>query len=397
MRKAIRIFDLILFAVCVALFMLIGVGNAVTPDTIVTYGEEKTVFNSIYTCSVDKKDTSVDFQNSSSRQSIKVLGVVPVKTVSVTSKQEQRVYVSGESFGIKLYTDGVIVVGTQSVDLGSKKVNPAENAGIEVGDIIISINNMNVFTSDDVEKILNDNNGKPYTVKVKRNERYKTFTLTPVYSDREGCYKAGMWVRDSTAGIGTITFYNKEAGTFGALGHQVNDVDTNEIMPMLEGEAVGANVTKVYKAASGETGSLTCDFQDYTIGRLTDNTYCGIYGVYSQIGESAKEYTVSSKQEVEKGEAELITTVDSSGPHSYDIEITKISYSESHQQKNMVIKITDRELLEKTGGIVQGMSGSPIIQNGKLVGALTHVIINNPKKGYAIFAQTMVEQSNFVE
>lgn len=397
MRKAIRIFDIILFGVCTVLFVLIGVGDAVTPDSIVTYGEEKTVFKTIYTCTAQDKDKSVDYQNASTRQNIKVLGIVPVKTISVTSKEHQKVYVSGESFGIKLYTDGVIVVGTQSVDLGSKKVNPAENAGIEVGDIIISINNMNVFTSDDVEKILNDNNGKPYTLKIKRNERYKTFTLTPVYSDKEGCYKAGMWVRDSTAGIGTITFYNKEAGTFGALGHQVNDVDTNEIMPMLEGEAVGADVTKVYKASSGETGSLTCDFQDYTIGRLTDNTYCGIYGVYSQIGDNAKEYTVTSKQEVEKGEAQLITTVDESGPQSYDIEITKISYSESHLQKNMVIKITDNELLKKTGGIVQGMSGSPIIQNGKLVGALTHVIINNPKKGYAIFAQTMVEQSNYVD
>ncbi len=397
MRKAIRIFDIILFGVCTVLFVLIGVGDAVTPDSIVTYGEEKTVFKTIYTCTAQDKDKSVDYQNASTRQNIKVLGIVPVKTISVTSKEHQKVYVSGESFGIKLYTDGVIVVGTQSVDLGSKKVNPAENAGIEVGDIIISINNMNVFTSDDVEKILNDNNGKPYTLKIKRNERYKTFTLTPVYSDKEGCYKAGMWVRDSTAGIGTITFYNKESGTFGALGHQVNDVDTNEIMPMLEGEAVGADVTKVYKASSGETGSLTCDFQDYTIGRLTDNTYCGIYGVYSQIGDNAKEYTVTSKQEVEKGEAQLITTVDESGPQSYDIEITKISYSESHLQKNMVIKITDDELLKKTGGIVQGMSGSPIIQNGKLVGALTHVIINNPQKGYAIFAQTMVEQSNYVE
>ena len=318
------------------------------------------------------------------------------KSVNATLNPPRQVYVSGEAFGIKLYTNGVIVVATQSVDTAERRVNPAAEAGIEVGDIIVSINNMNVYTSNEVSAILSDNNGKPYKIRLKRNGRYKTFSLTPVYSEREGCYKAGMWVRDSTAGIGTITYYDKKTGTFAALGHQVNDVDTNEIMPLLEGEAVCANVKKIQKASSGTTGSLSCDFEDKTIGSLLDNSELGLYGSYSFINENAYPISVASKSEVQKGRAQILSTIDGDKPKAYDIEIIRISLRASREQKDIVFKVTDKELLEKTGGIVQGMSGSPIIQNGKLIGAVTHVIVNNPRKGYAVFAQTMLERSDNV-
>lgn len=397
MRKAIRIFDIVFALCCTVIFTFVAIGEYTLPDNIITYEDEDNDLSSIFSYSDNLKTQSVDYQSAyPTMETIKLLGVVPVKNVTVTNKESQQVYVSGEAFGIKLYTDGVIVVGTQSVDLDGKKVNPAEESGIETGDIIISINDINVYSSDDVTAILNDNNGKPYTVKVKRDDCYKTFTLTPVYSNREGCYKAGMWVRDSTAGIGTVTFYNQESGNFAALGHQINDVDTNEIMPLLEGEAVSATVTNVQKASSGSTGSLVCDFEDYTIGKLTENTSCGVYGSYSAISENTKLYTVASAQSVQKGSAQIISTIDSGEPKYYDIEITHISYS-SNGEKDIVFKITDEDLIEQTGGIVQGMSGSPVIQNNMLVGAVTHVIINNPEKGYAIFAQTMLEESNAVE
>lgn len=397
MKKAIRIFDIVLALCCAVTLGFVAIGEYTLPDNIITYENEENDLSSIFSYSNDLKTQSVDYQSAyPAQETIKLLGIVPVKDVTVTGKEPQQVYVSGEAFGIKLYTDGVIVVGTQSVDLGSKSVNPAEEAGIEVGDVIISINGVNVYSSDDVTAIFNDNNGKPYTVKIKRDERYKTFTLTPVYSDREGCFKAGMWVRDSTAGIGTVTFYNKQSGSFAALGHQINDVDTNEIMPLLEGEAVSATVKQVQKASSGTTGSLVCDFEDYTIGRLTENTACGIYGSYSAINDNAVLYTVAAAQEVKRGSAQIITTIDSGTPKAYDVEITHISYS-GNGERDIVFKVTDDELIEQTGGIVQGMSGSPVIQNNMLVGAVTHVIINNPEKGYAIFAQTMLEKSNAVE
>lgn len=398
MKKAIRIFDMFFSLCCAVIFAFVAVGNEYLPNNIVSYGNEDESLSKIYTYNDNSKTQSVNFQSSSpNRETVKLLGVVPVKNITVTSKAEQTVYVSGESFGIKLYTDGVIVVATQSVDLDDGKVDPAKDAGIEVGDVIVEINGTNVYTSDDVQSVLNDNNGKPYTIKLKRKDRYKTFTLTPVYSPREGCYKAGMWVRDSTAGIGTITFYNKQSGTFAALGHQINDVDTNEIMPLLKGEAVNAKVTSIQRASSGITGSLCCEFQNSAIGKLTRNTECGVYGSYSTISNNCRAYKVASMQNVKKGYAQILTTINDEKPKFYDIEITHVNMAPGSNQKDIVFKVTDKNLLSETGGIVQGMSGSPILQNNMLVGAVTHVIINNPEKGYAIFAQTMFEQSNNIE
>lgn len=395
MKKAIRIFDALFALFCAVIFAFVVVGNEYLPNNIVSYGNEDENLSKIYTYNDSLKTQSVNLQNSSpSYETVKLLGVVPVKNITVTSKSEQTVYVSGESFGIKLYTDGVIVVGTQSVDLDDKKVDPAKNAGIEVGDVIVEINGKSVYTSDDVQSILNDNNGQPYTIKLKRKDRYKTFTLTPVFSPREGCYKAGMWVRDSTAGIGTVTFYNEQSGVFAALGHQINDVDTNEIMPLLEGEAVNAKVTSIQRASSGVTGSLCCEFQDSAIGKLTRNTNCGVYGSYTSMSGNCRAYKVASMQNVKKGYAQILTTINDEKPKLYDIEITHVNMAPGSNQKDIVFKVTDKNLIAKTGGIVQGMSGSPIIQNNMLVGAVTHVIINNPEKGYGIFAQTMYEKSN---
>lgn len=393
MRRAIRIFDIVLGILCMVVMGLVAIGTYYLPNDITVYDNNDIAFSSIYSYSDSKRTKSVEYQVAKpTKKTVRLLGIVPVKTVNVTSKPTKSLDVSGEVFGIKLYTDGVIVVGTQSIDLDGKKVNPAEDAGIEIGDIIISINGTNVYSSDTVQRILNDNNGKEYIIKIKRDDRYRTFSLVPVFSNREGCYKAGMWVRDSTAGIGTITYYDSDTGYFGALGHQINDVDTNEIMPLLQGEAVSANVTDIQRGTSGSTGSLICDFGDQVVGSLTQNTKNGIFGNFAGISDIAKSYPIASKQEVQKGSASMICTIDSSGTQAFDIEISHISYNGKNNEQNMVIKITDSRLIKATGGIVQGMSGSPIIQNGKIIGAVTHVIVNNPRKGYAIFVENMLEQ-----
>lgn len=378
--------------------MIFGViiwGNAVLPSGVVTYNGNSEPLAKVFTYTGKSTSLAVDKQTATPRrENLKLFGIIPVKEVTVTEKAEQKVMVSGEVFGIKLYTDGVIVVGIQEVQTDSGKKSPSGSAGIEVGDIIVAIDGENVYTSDQVQSILGANNGGSFEVKIKRGERYRDYTVTPVYCEREGCYKAGMWVRDSTAGIGTITFYNKQSGIFAALGHQINDIDTKEIMPMLDGEAVKATVSKIEKSTRGTTGSLECDFTNQTLGKLLSNTDCGIYGAYAEISECAKEYPVAAIQEVKKGKATLISTVEKGQPKEYEIEITHIGFNENNREKNMIVKVTDKDLIDKTGGIVQGMSGSPIIQNGKLVGALTHVIVGNPQKGYAVFAQTMAEKSN---
>lgn len=395
MKKAIRIFDVILFFICVVIFGVIIWGNAALPSGVVTYDGNSEPLAKVFTYTGKNTSLAVDRQTATPRrENLKLFGIIPVKEVTVTEKAEQKVMVSGEVFGIKLYTDGVIVVGIQEVQTDSGKKSPSGSAGIEVGDIIVAIDGENVYTSDQVQSILGANNGGSFEVKIKRGERYRDYTVTPVYCEREGCYKAGMWVRDSTAGIGTITFYNKQSGIFAALGHQINDIDTKEIMPMLDGEAVKATVSKIEKSTRGTTGSLECDFTNQTLGKLLTNTDCGIYGAYAEVSECAKEYPVAAIQEVKKGKATLISTVEKGQPKEYEIEITHIGFNENNREKNMIVKVTDKDLIDKTGGIVQGMSGSPIIQNGKLVGALTHVIVGNPQKGYAVFAQTMAEESN---
>ena len=382
-----------------SIFSIIIAAQYVLPDSITANNYSQINFLGLFTLDYENTE-QVDFQSSqrvsNAENEIKLFGVIPVKNVSVTFESEQKVYVSGESFGIKLYTDGVIVVGTKDVDGDKGYSNPAKEAGIEKGDIIVSVNDIKTNDSSTLEEILNDNSAEPYKVRIKRNGNYKTFNLKPVYSKKDGCYKVGLWVRDSTAGIGTLTFYNPENNTIAALGHPITDVDTNEIMPILNGEAVKANVTKIYKSTNGETGSICCDFTNDVIATLTKNSISGIYGVYHNEIDESRYYNVANVQEIEKGDAYILCTLDNNSPKLYEVQIVKISYRDT-QEKNMVIKVTDDELLEKTGGIVQGMSGSPVIQNGKLVGALTHVIVDNPTKGYAIFAQTMLNVSNTVD
>lgn len=391
MKKAIRIIDGI-FALClIVIYSFVAFGNFTLPNNIEAYQNKKIEYKSVYSLK-NSSFSQVDYQNSSkvspSKAEIKLLGVIPVKSVSVTQSKTKKVNVSGECFGIKLYTDGVIIVGIRDVDIDGGKCNPAKEAGLEKGDIIVEINGKKMYSATSVTDILNDNNGKEYKITVKRNGNYKQFSLKPVYSKSQGCYKVGLWVRDSTAGIGTVTFYDKSNGTVAALGHPITDVDTNEIMPILDGEAVKANVTKIYKSKPGEAGSLCCDFTNDVIGTLKKNCDSGIFGKFTCDLSNTYEYEIASPNEIQKGAVQILCTLDDS-PKFYDAEITRISYRENRKGKNMVVKITDKRLLEKTGGIVQGMSGSPIIQNGKLVGALTHVIVDSPEKGYAIFAQDM--------
>lgn len=395
MKKAIRIIDGI-FALClIIIYSFIVFGNIVLPDKIEAYSTKKIEYKSVY--SVENNSLyQVDYQNSSKvspvENDIKLLGIIPVKTTSIIQSKPKKVSVSGESFGIKLYTDGVIIVGIRDVETDKGKCNPAKEAGLEKGDIIIEINGKKVYSADSVTDILNDNNGKDYKITVKRNGNYKEFLLKPAYSSSQGRYKVGLWVRDSTAGVGTITYYDKSNNTVSALGHPITDVDTNEIMPILDGEAVRATVTKIYKSKAGEAGSLCCEFTNDIIGTLKKNCQSGIYGKYTCTLKNTYEYEVASPNEIVRGPVQILCTIDSGKAKFYNAQISRISYRENKKGKNMVVKITDERLLEKTGGIVQGMSGSPIIQNGKLVGALTHVIVDSPEKGYAIFAQDMVDE-----
>ncbi len=321
-------------------------------------------------------------------------GIIPIKEVSVTVVDEQTVVVGGTPFGVKLYTDGVLVVSLSSVDTPSGNVSPARNAGLKVGDLILSIDGKAVYTNEEVSELVKHSQGKPMALRIKRDGIESELHFCAVFSQNEKCYKAGIWVRDSSAGIGTLTFYDPKTNVLAGLGHAVCDVDTGDIVPIASGELVPARIYGITKSKAGAPGELRGAFDFGTYGPLLKN---GVAGVYARsdgmVGQTAE---VVLKQDIRIGEAQMCTTISGKQPQWYDIRITQVRYHDENATRNMVIEITDQRLLDATGGIVQGMSGSPIIQDGKLVGAVTHVLVNDPTKGYGIFAENMLETAQNV-
>ena len=322
---------------------------------------------------------------------LKLFDFIPVKTVSVSVVPERTVIPCGTPFGIKMFTNGVMVVGIAEIQTEQGMENPAEQAGIRTGDILVSIDGNAVNRNEEIAALVEQSGGKPITICYRREDTEHTTQLTPAKSMVDGQWKAGLWVRDSTAGIGTLTFYDPATEEFGGLGHGVCDTDTSKLMPFLNGEILPVTISGVTKGASGAPGELHGYFEDdEAMGVMYANDEAGVYGALYDAPEGDP-VTVALCQEVRPGEAQILTTVDGEGPEYYDVVLEYINYQESDEGKNMILRVTDSRLLEKTGGIVQGMSGSPILQNGKLIGAVTHVFVNDPTRGYGIFAESMLE------
>lgn len=329
---------------------------------------------------------------------LKLFGVIPIKEVSVKTVDRPVLVPGGNPFGIKILTDGVMVIGLGDVEGESGLISPAVEAGIQIGDVVVSVDGQKVCSNAEIRNIICNSSGKEIKVIVKRNGVNMQVILNPVYSLNENAYKAGMFVRDSTAGIGTVTFYDPATGAFGGLGHPVCDVDTGEIVPISSGEVVNVSINGVNKGVPGEPGELLGSFTSmFTIGSLNLNNNAGLFGELNEPPQQNVAIPMAMRQEVKLGDATILTTISGSTPKEYKVRIEKIDLNESGKSKNMVIRITDPELLEITGGIVQGMSGSPILQNDMLVGAVTHVFVNDPTKGYGIFCDTMYEYANSVQ
>ncbi len=311
----------------------------------------------------------------------------------------KKVIACGQPFGIKMLTEGIMVVRLSDVN-GKTDSCPAKNAGIHVGDIIISVGGEKITSNEDLSKAISSSNGETVEVVLKRNFDDKSSSgeeislkMTPEYCDSEKSYKTGMWVRDSSAGIGTITFYDPSTGTFGGLGHPICDTDTGELMPLSSGEICGVSITGYKKGLNGVPGELKGRFlSGNEIGTATQNTNSGIFGSLDESPSENEEIEIADYDEIKTGKAEILTTISGSEPSKYSVNIEQVN-KDDPDLKNLVIRVTDRDLLEETGGILQGMSGSPIIQNGKLIGAVTHVFVNNSSMGYGILAQTMISQS----
>lgn len=299
----------------------------------------------------------------------------------------------GIPFGVKFTTDGVLIVGFCDVENGGAACNPAKEAGLKLRDILTHVGEESITSADDLTAKINASGGAALSVRYTRGGKSQTTTLTPVLDTASGSYKTGLFVRDSGAGIGTVTFLVPKTNEFAGLGHGICDVDTGELMPLHRGNVVDVTISGINRGQAGSPGELRGYFGTGKRGTLLGNTACGVFGIYRELPEGfdTTAYPVGTRDQIHEGEATVLCTLASNERHSYTVRLSAIDKG-ADGSKCFSIQVTDPALLEQTGGIVQGMSGSPIIQDGKIVGAVTHVLINNPAAGYGIFIENMLAQ-----
>lgn len=334
----------------------------------------------------------------SGKAKLKFLGILPLRTVSVNVVNVTELIPCGNSIGVRINVDGVMVVGISDFrDEGGKKSRPAQVAGLRTGDVIRKVNGEKITRISGLSKALENSSGDPVEVLIERKNTQTELTVTPVWSQDDNTYKIGAWVRDGTSGIGTITFINPKDNTFGALGHGITDVDTGEIIPVGNGDLLYADIIGIRKGERGNPGELKGVFSgSRKIGDIKLNSEIGVYGTVETQSFDQQPIPIALRSQIKPGKAHILSNIDEDKVEKYDIEVQKVMKN-SITNKSMVIKITDQRLLEKTGGIVQGMSGSPIIQDGRLIGAVTHVFVNDPTRGYGTFIELMLNNTKFDE
>ncbi|GLC32442.1 SpoIVB peptidase [Clostridium omnivorum] len=368
-------------------------GQNITYDYLLKFSEDDDVKVSNL---IDKKETE-------KKAKVKLLGLLPIKSVSVKAvPSEVMLYPGGQPLGVKISTKGVLVVALSDIETAKGKVtSPGASSGIQIGDSIIKINKKEISSAEQVASLVNSSEGNELAITIERKGTIINKKVTPIKNDSDNSYKIGLWVRDSTAGVGTLTFYDAKSQRFAALGHPITDIDTGTILNVSTGQIVSSSIVSVRKGLRGSPGELKGIFvdEDSSLGSVSKNTECGIFGSAdkSLINKKYdKPMKVALRNEIKEGPAKIITTVQGEEPKAYSIEIQKLLEQDSPGPKSMIIKVTDSELLEKTGGIVQGMSGSPIIQNDKIVGAVTHVLINKPDVGYGIYIEWMLKDADIL-
>ena len=312
------------------------------------------------------------------------------ETVSIDTALKTGLCPGGMAFGVKFFTEGILVVGISDVETFGSVVCPAEEAGILKGDVLLSVNGTKTESAEKLREAIEETRGASAEIVLTRGGKQMSVVLYPALSAAENKYRAGLLVRDSTAGIGTVTYIDAESGKFAGLGHGICDSDTGGLMPLGRGVVVDVGINGVRKGRPGTPGELRGAFGDVQRGTIDSNTETGVYGRFDDVPSNiGRPLPVGLKDELKEGTAFIYTTLRGSSPEKFEIEIEKI-YRNSGSTKNFLIKVTDVRLLRATGGIVQGMSGSPIVQDGKIVGAVTHVLINDPTQGYGIFIENMI-------
>ncbi len=316
-----------------------------------------------------------------------------VFTVSAAAGTEE-VIPMGRTVGIRMTSDCVLVTRLTSVETIEGAVSPAETAGLREGDFIREIGGETISSNDALQKTVSLSGGQPLSVLCEQDGQLKELTVTPA-RDRDGVYRIGVIARDSIAGIGTVTYVDPKTGAYGSLGHGICDAETGVLIPLGSGGLMESSVESVQRGAAGDPGALQGEFSpEHEVGTVQENTETGIFGQFTDPAyyESLETMPVAHEDEVQLGKAEILSNVSGQEVGRYEVEIVKIFDEENAYGRSMMVRVTDDRLLAATGGIVQGMSGSPLIQDDKLVGAVTHVLVNDPTRGYAVMIDAMLEE-----
>ncbi|MCZ0754684.1 SpoIVB peptidase [Anoxybacillus sp. J5B_2022] len=383
------------------------------PKEIVMFEGEKVSFASAFPVHAEMKDTSRSIDVTKTEDSLSLeakqrdegqmilnMGGVPIKQVDIKVLPNLKVIPGGQSIGVKLNTLGVLVVGYHLVETEDGKKSPGELAGIRVGDIITNVNGKEIEKMSDLSPFIEEagKTGQPLQLQLLRDQRSIATKLTPLKDKQDHAYRIGLYIRDSAAGIGTMTFYDPASKKYGALGHVISDMDTRKPIVVQDGQIMKSTVTSIEKGSSGNPGEKLARFSadKEVIGNITNNSPFGIFGTLSkpiQNGLFDEPMPIALSHQVKEGPAKMLTVIENDKVEAFDIEIVSSIPQKFPATKGLVIRVTDPRLLKKTGGIVQGMSGSPIIQDGKLVGAVTHVFVNDPTSGYGVHIEWMLNEA----
>ena len=343
-------------------------------------------FDSFRLCSLAEGDYEVD---------VTALGFIPVKTMQVSVIPQKYLIPDGRTVGIKLNTGGITVISVSE----EAETASVREAGICSGDIILAINDVGVSNADTLREMVDNSGGNQLKLTIKHNGEVKDYYVTPA-PDPGGGYRLGLWMRDGVSGIGTLTYYDPENKTWGALGHGICEDGESTPVKADSGQLMPAGIVSVSKSQKGQPGELKgyiCEETD-PLGNVKENNELGVYGTWApDTSPTSKPLKAATRDEVKTGGATIMASTTGSAPISYNVEIEKVYRNTLFPGKGMLIKVTDKRLLQETGGIVQGMSGSPIIQNGKIVGAITHVFVNDPTRGYGIFIENMIAEAEKIE
>lgn len=388
----------IIIYICIFLLLIVlaytcNISNI--PSSVILLEGETLSLNTLFGVkTVQASSNTAESNNNKVNIELSFLGGFTLKQIDVNVLPETKVVPVGKVIGLKLYTNGVLIVGMTEID-GEK---PYEYTGLKEGDTILEINNTEIDSIEKLKEVVNKSNGEELELKYLRDGTISVSNIKPVQTNTDE-YKLGLWVRDAATGVGTITYYEPESGKFAALGHGIVDVDTEKLIDIESGEVVTSSIVAIKKGEQGIPGEIKGTIMNQTnIGEVTKNTDFGIYGNLTNTASlninSQKAIDVALRSEIKTGNAKVLCTLENGVTKEYDIEIKKIYANNNSDNKSMLIKVTDEDLLNQTGGIIRGLSGAPIIQNGKFCGAVTHVLVSDPTMGYAVFGDLMIKEMN---